>query len=146
MEVPNEVASAAADAGTGHDFNYEARRKGWKPEAEYGGPQGSWVDAKTFVERGERFTKNLEKQIDTLKTQVQGFEGTKTQFRKFFDDQMQKRDREHTDAISALRLQKSAATREGDDELVVELEDRIEATRTQQAALKAEAAPVLAPK
>lgn len=120
------------------DYEYEASRKGWKPEAQYTGPEGKWVDAKTFIERGERFTKKLENEIDSLKKQVQSFEGTKAQFRKFFDDQMAKRDREHTEAIQALRVQRSQATRDGDDELAVELEDRIEATRKQQAALKAE--------
>jgi hypothetical protein len=121
------------------DYEYEAARKGWKPEAQYTGPEGKWVDAKTFVERGERFTKKLEGEIDTLKKQVQAFEGTKAQFRKFFDDQMAKRDKEHTEAIQALRIQRSQATRDGDDELAIELEDRIEATRKQQQALKTEA-------
>lgn len=122
-----------------HDYEYEASRKGWKPESQYTGPEGKWVDAKTFVERGERFTKKLEGEIESLKQQVQSFEGTKAQFRKFFDDQMAKRDKEHTEAIQSLRLQRSQATRDGDDELVLQLEDRIEATKKQQQALKTEA-------
>jgi len=121
-----------------HDYEYEASRKGWKPESEYTGPEGKWVDAKTFVERGERFTKKLEGEIESLKKQVQAFEGTKAQFRKFFDDQMAKRDKEHSEAIQALRLQRSQANRDGDDELVLQLEDRIEATKKQQQALKDE--------
>jgi hypothetical protein len=123
-----------------HDYEYEARRKGWKPEGEYTGPEGKWVDAQTFVERGERFTKKLEQQIETLNRQVAAFEGTKKQFSKFFDEQMAKRDREHAEAISALRVQRSQAIREGDDDLAVELEDRIDATRKQQQTLKDEAA------
>ena len=135
-EVNVGTKNAPADE---HDYVYEASRKGWRPEDQYTGPEGKWVDAKTFVERGERFTKKLESEIDSLKAKIAGFEGTKTQFRKFFDDQMAKRDREHTEAIQALRIQKSQATRDGDDELAVELEDRIDATRKQQAALKSEA-------
>ena len=140
LEAANPGDSAKPAAKTGEpDYEYEAARKGWKPESQYTGPEGKWVDAKTFVERGERFTKKLEGEIDTLKKQVSAFEGTKAQFRKFFDDQMAKRDKEHTEAIQALRIQRNQATREGDDELAVELEDRIEATRKQQATLKAEA-------
>lgn len=30
-----------------------ARRMGWRPKEEYNGPEGRWVDAKTFVDRGE---------------------------------------------------------------------------------------------
>ena len=142
VEEPTEGKAGEKPAAKGeqaHDYEYEARRKGWRPETEYTGPEGKWVDAKTFVERGERFTKKLEGEIATLKGQIASFEGTKAQFRKFFDDQMAKRDKEHSDAIQALRVQRSQATRDGDDELAVELEDRIEATRKQQAELKKEA-------
>lgn len=137
--TPAAAAAKPAPKARERDYEYEASHKGWKPESEYTGPDGKWVDAKTFVERGERFTKKLESEIDTLKRQVQAFEGTKAQFRKFFDDQMSKRDKEHADAIQSLRLQRSQATREGDDELALQLEDRIEATRKQQQALKDEA-------
>ena len=138
-DEPGKATTATKPVEKPHDYEYEARRKGWKPEAEYTGPEGKWVDAKTFVERGERFTRKLESEIETLKSKIASFEGTKTQFRKFFDDQMAKRDREHADAIAALRIQRSAAIREGDDALAVELEDRIDATKAQQAALKVEA-------
>lgn len=133
-----DKAEAAGGTPPVHDYEYEARRKGWKPEGEYTGPEGKWVDSKTFVERGERFTKKLETEIESLKGKIASFEGTKTQFRKFFDDQMAKRDQEHAAAIATLRTQRSAAQREGDDALVVELEDRIEATQEQRKTLKAE--------
>lgn len=129
-----------------HDYEYEAARRGWKPESQYTGPEGKWVDAKTFIDRGERFTKKLETEIESLKRQVQAFEGTKAQFRKFFDAQMAKRDQEHTEAIQALRIQRSQATRDGDDELAIELEDRIDATKKQQQVLKEEASEAAAEK
>jgi P2-related tail formation protein len=129
-----------------HDYEYEARRKGWRPEPEYTGPEGKWVDAQTFVERGERFTKKLQGEIETLQRKIDSFEGTKAQFRKFFDEQMAKRDKEHAEAIQTLRLQHKAAIRDGDDELALELEDRIDTTRKQQASLKEEAAAAAADK
>lgn len=129
-----------------HDYEYEARRKGWMPLDKYTGPEGKWVDAKTFVERGERFTKKLEDKIAQLESKIAGFEGTKAQFRKFFDDQMAKRDREHAEAITALRMQHKAAIRDGDDALAIELEDRIDVTKAQQAALKKEAEAAAAEK
>lgn len=138
-EQQQAEGEAAPSTQQTHDYEYEARRKGWKPEAAYDGPEGKWVDAKTFVERGERFTKKLEGDISILKAKIDSFEGTKAQFRKFFDDQMAKRDREHAEAIASLRIQRSQAIREGDDALAVELEDRIDATKDQQRALKSEA-------
>ena len=135
-EIDLAAVGTPPAAAEHHDYEAEARRKGWRPESEYSGASGKWVDAKTFIERGERFTKKLEDKITALEQQIAGFEGTKAQFRKFFDEQMAKRDREYTDAIAALRIQKSQATREGDDELAVELEDRIETTRKAQAEAK----------
>lgn len=35
-------------------FEAPARRMGWRPKDEYRGDETKWVDAKTFVERGER--------------------------------------------------------------------------------------------
>lgn len=135
---------AKPSAAPEHDYEYEARRKGWRPESEYSGPEGKWVDAKTFVERGERFTKKLENQIATLQAKVESFEGTKAQFRKFFDEQMTKRDREHADAIASLRIQRSQAIRDGDDALAIDLEDRIDLTKAQQKAFKDEADAIAA--
>lgn len=144
-DVAGDTAGSAnqqqqqAPGNDSRDYEYEARRKGWKPQDQYTGPEGKWVDAKTFVERGDKFTAKLQGEIETLKQQIASFEGTKAQFRKFFDDQMEKRDKEHAEAIAALRIQRSAATREGDDELAIELEDRIETMQKQRKALKDEA-------
>lgn len=34
-------------------FEERARRMGWRPKDEYGGDKSRWVDARTFIERGE---------------------------------------------------------------------------------------------
>src|SRR5574337_330948 len=63
----------------------EAREMGWRPKEEFDGEEGKWVDAKTFVERGEhimpilrannkRIKQDLltrEKEIATLKQSVE---------------------------------------------------------------------------
>lgn len=63
----------------------EAREMGWRPKEEFDGDEGKWVDAKTFVERGEhimpilrannkRIKQDLltrEKEIATLKQSVE---------------------------------------------------------------------------
>jgi hypothetical protein len=58
-------ASGASDLGGDDDaggdgraeastFEKEARSMGWQPEDKWDGPAGKWIDAKTFVERGEQ--------------------------------------------------------------------------------------------
>lgn len=44
---PPEVSEEEAS------YQERARRMGWRPQDEYNGPSGRWVDAKTFVEKGE---------------------------------------------------------------------------------------------
>jgi hypothetical protein len=127
-------------SGTSNErnFEYEAGRRGWKPEADYKGPAGTWVDAKTFVERGDRFADKQAKEISKLRAQVDAFDGTRAQFLKFFKQEIDKRDREHAEALQSLRVQRSSAQADGDHERVVEIEDRITATEAQRQALKKE--------
>lgn len=137
VHEPEHIDPQSA-ADTHPEEEFEARRKGWRPQSEYTGPEGKWVDAKTFLQRGERFTKKLENEIAALRQQVASFEGTRTQFRKFFDDAMARKDKEFDEAITNLRRQKLEATREGDDDRVLEIEDRLELTQQQRKEFKAE--------
>jgi hypothetical protein len=113
----------------------EAGRKGWVPRDQYKGDPAKWVEAKAFLERGERFTANLQKEVAALKDKVASFEGTQKAFIKFHEETVARKNQEIKDAISSLRVQRSAATREGDDELAVQIEDRIELLKDQQAEL-----------
>lgn len=47
-EVVVEGEAVVVDA-----FEERARRMGWRPLEDWNGPEGRWVDAKTFIERGE---------------------------------------------------------------------------------------------
>jgi len=110
----------------------EASRKGWVPKEQFSGDPAKWVDAKTFIERGERFNANLQREIKQLKEQIAGFEGTKKAFAKFHQESIAKKDAEMKEAIAELRLQRSAAIREGSDDEAIALEDRIDLLKEQQ--------------
>lgn len=136
IEVAVAGAEPALEAEGEHDYAAEASRKGWVPRDKYKGDAAKWVDAKTFIDRGERFTKNLQREIEGLKSKIESFEGTKKQFVKFHEEQIAKKDAELKDAISALRVQRTQAIREGEDELAVTLEDRIDLLKDEQTKLK----------
>jgi len=118
----------------------EATRKGWVPKEDFTGDEKRWVDAKTFLERGERFNKNLQREVQQLKSQLASFEGTKQQFIKFHEQTLAAKQSELDAAISALRVQKSQATADHEHEQAVALEDRIDLLRGQKADLTKEAA------
>jgi hypothetical protein len=123
----------------------EAARKGWKPKEQFAGDPKDWVDAQTFVARGERFVKNLQKEVAGLKQKLDSFEGTKAQFIKFQSEVMAAKDKELSDALRQLRVQRSEAQADGDHESVVALEDRIESVTKERTEAKAELAAVTAP-
>ena len=129
-----EVELAAAEA--------TAARQGWVPRDSYKGDPKKWVDAKTFVERGERFVGNLQGEVAALRKQIESFEGTKAAFVKFHEETLAKKDAEMKAAIADLRVQRSQAQAEGDHDVVIQIEDRIDLLKGQQAELKA---PIVAP-
>ena len=103
-----------------------AGSRGWLPKAQYKGDPAKWVDAQTFNERGERFTANLQREVSELRETIKEFQGTKEAFKKFHDETIAKKNAELAETIKQLRIQKSEATREGDHEVAIALEDRIE--------------------
>lgn len=110
----------------------EAGRKGWVPKDKYKGDPSKWVDAATFNARGERFASNLQREVESLRKQLEDFKGTAAAFAKFSDEQLTKKNEELKEAISTLRIQRAEALHEGDATLVVELEDRIDLLKDQQ--------------
>lgn len=141
---PDAEAAAAAAAETAA-IEAEATRKGWRPKDKYEGDASKWVDAKTFIERGERFNKNLQKEVTVLKAKIESFEGTKAAFVKHQNEIMQRKDAELADALRQLRIQRSEAQADGDHEAAVALEDRIESVTSDRAKIKEELAAVEAP-
>lgn len=103
-----------------------ASRKGWTPKDKFKGPPEKWVDAKTFNERGDRFAKNLQREVESLKSQLAEFQGTAKAFAKFQQDQIDAKDAELKEAKAALRQQQRQAIRDGDDTLADDLDERIE--------------------
>jgi len=127
-QTATATATAAAEA--------EAGRKGWVPKHLYKGDPAKWVDAATFNARGERFASNLQREVESLKSQLAAFEGTRKAFVKFHEETLAKKDAELKEAIATLRVQRSEATSNGEHELAVQLEDRIELLREQQKEVK----------
>lgn len=49
-----EAANGDGRGGASDEIEKEARSMGWRPESEWDGPPNKWIDAKTFVERGDQ--------------------------------------------------------------------------------------------
>ena len=138
--TPEDLSRLEAETAAG--------QKGWVPKDQYKGDPTKWVDAKTFIERGEKFNLNLQREVAALKAKLESFEGTRKAFTKFHEETIAKKDEELKAAIAQLRIQRSEAQADGDHAGAVAIEDRIDLLRDEQKAIKAvvvEPPPAAAP-
>jgi hypothetical protein len=139
-------AQVQADAGV-RAAEAEASKRGWVPKAKWvqsGKPADQWVDAGTFNKRGEAFTKNLQTELASVRAELESFRGTAKAFQEFQKQMLAEKTAELDTALKQLRLQRTEAIREGDDELALELEDKIDEARANAKAVTAEVkAPVV---
>jgi hypothetical protein len=133
----DDAVQTAGDDAASKEIERKARDKGWLPKAEFSKDPATWVDAKTFVERGEKFTSNLQKEVSQLKRQLDQFKGTAEAFKKFHEESIAAKQRDLDATILELRKAKIEATRDGDAEQVIKLEDRIELAQAQKKEVKA---------
>lgn len=113
----------------------EAGRHGWVPKESYKGDPAKWKPASQYLEEGLRYNRNVKRELEDLKTRYAGLEKTGQAFAKFHEQAMTQKDNELKEAITAARRQVREATRNGDDDLVDQLEDRVTLLTEERAAL-----------
>lgn len=114
----------------------EARASGWVPKDEYSGDENKWVDADEFVRRGPLFEK-INHTTRELKEVRKALDALKVHHAQVKESAVK-------EALAKLKAEKRDAYVEGDPDKIVEIDDKIEATKEQlrqaQAASAAEAA------
>lgn len=122
MTEETTVVETDDDAGkpAGRDYETEARAQGWVPEAEFKGERrpAQFLDAETFVKRGEELTPFIRKENQSLKRQL---DETKADFAKRVaalertsSMGIEALKRQHEADLSSVRSQMRAAVEAGD--------------------------------
>lgn len=130
-----------------------AREMGWRPQAEFRGDASKWVDAETFVSRGENFIPILRADREKLRGEVADTRAALTKTQELLEasqEAINELKRYHTEdtqrqvekAKKDLVKQLRQAREDGDVEAEVEIQDELTKIRTAQAA----PAPAPAPK
>lgn len=114
----------------------DARRKGWLPKDEYRGDPKTWVDAKTFLDRGERFASNLQRELASVKEKLGKQSETFKKLAQFYNETLAAKEAELKSAIAQLRVQRSQAQADGDHDLAVQIEDRMDLLKEEQGKVK----------
>lgn len=106
-----------------------AHRMGWRPEAEFKGDKARWIDAETFVKRGEEIlpivqanNKQMEKALKASDARVAQLEKS---LAKFADYNSKSEQRAYERALKDLKADQRAAVEANDIDAVDEITDKI---------------------
>lgn len=133
------------------DIEGSAREQGWVPQEEWSGPKEKWVDAETFVQRGENFLpivkSNLDKsraEVDALKRDVAEAKKVNAEFREFQNKILENTKKRYENEIAQLKADKKQAAKDGDLDAVVRYDERLEEVEAARSASNkaSEPAPV----
>lgn len=118
----------------------EARLQGWVPKEEFRGNESDWIDADTFVQRGREINpilrknnERIQRELDATKRQMEELKKATDEFKKFQKESFDRKLHEYEVEIQDLKTLKKKAVSEGDGDLVVELDDRIDELKAKKA-------------
>lgn len=132
----------------------QARELGWRPREEFKGDAAKWVDAETFVRRGEEVMPLLKAQNGKLRGEIDGLKGTvgqlqetikanqeaMTELQKYHEEVAQ---RAYEKAKKDLRAERAQAIKDGDADRVTAIEEQLDELKPPPAPKKVETpAPV----
>jgi hypothetical protein len=110
----------------------EARASGWVPKEDYHGDPNKWVDAGEFVRRAPLFQK-IDVQGRELKELRKGLEALKAHH-------SQVRETEYKRALEELKAAKKQAYLDGEVDVIVEIDEKVDAVKEAQSKFKQEQA------
>ena len=124
----------------------EARIFGWVPREEFRGSDDEWVDAEVFVKRGKEINpilrknnETLMKKLDEKSKEIDSIKASVEEFKKFQKESYERKQVELEVQIAELKTRKREAIAEGNGDLVVDIDDRIDEIKEAQREAKEEA-------
>jgi hypothetical protein len=100
------------------EMEQRALSMGWRPKEEWAGGEDDFIDAKEFVRRKPLFDK-IDSTTKRLKNVEEALNNLASHHQKVKEVEYQR-------AVKELRLEKRAALKEGDTQVVLELEDKMD--------------------
>ncbi len=114
----SDADEADVQQSEGSSYEAEARKIGWVPQKHYKGDPSKWVDAKTFLENGERIlpivnarAKAYKEELDTLREEVKGY---RESFKQFEEHMTRREKAGYERAIKELEARHAEAMEVGD--------------------------------
>jgi len=121
----------------------EARAQGWVPKEEFRGKEEDWIEAEIFVQRGKEINpilrknnERIQKELDLTKRQMEELRRTTEEFKAFQKEAYERKLKDYETELSDLKDLKKKAVSEGDGDMVVALDDKIDELKAQKSAEK----------
>jgi hypothetical protein len=106
-EQPQVEEQTGQVAPETRDWEAEARSQGWTDKDEFKGPADKWIDAESFVKRGETINPFMKKQNDYLRRELEKVKGVVQRLSKAEKDA-------YDNAMADIRRQMREAAETGD--------------------------------
>jgi len=117
------------------DYEAEARSEGWVPEDEWQGDEDrkpkEFVDAKTFVERGEKISGHLKKKLERMEAELNDVKSSANEFRTMAQKNLEREQREKAKLLKSLEEERAKAVTDGDGQRFNELDSEIAELRSE---------------
>jgi len=110
------------------DYESEAKEQGWSPDKD-GLPEGKWVDAKTFVEKGERIAGIMKSRLDRQDTQIRQLQQSNKEFGEYQGALLAKEKSRNAELLAKLETQRAQAINDGDGAAFTNIDREIQQTR-----------------
>lgn len=144
-----EGEQEGSEGGQERDYETEAKEMGWVDKDHYRDDESKWVDAKTFVERGEHIlpivqasNKKLRRDLLTkdheVRTLQQGLDEARKAIKALQKSYTESTQREVERAKAELREQLVTAKESGDVRAEIEIQDKLDDLRQAEATVKQE--------
>lgn len=116
------------------DYEAQARLEGWRPESEWVGDNkpDEFIDAKTFVEKGENIAGMLKKKVSNLEQTVENLQSTNVEFRQYHERTIEKERAARDAEIAQLKRDREEAISEGDGQRFTQTEEKISQLQSQE--------------
>lgn len=137
------------------EIEKSARQQGWVPKDDFRGDESDWIDADTFVQRGREINpilrknnERIQRELDATKLQMAELKKATEEFKKFQKEAYERTLHSYEEELQDLKELKKKAVTDGNGDLVVEIDDKMDEVKAKKAASKPqkeETAPAVDP-
>jgi hypothetical protein len=96
------------------DYESEARQEGWRPKEEWNGDETKWVDAESFVKKGENILPIVRKKLKSVEARLEQVSETARKHDEWTKKAIQKEREKNKEMLAELEVARAQAITDGD--------------------------------